>query len=145
MTAASDILTAHRMAELLAEFQERATMCIPDDSRETFFAKGRAKGWSVARIERAWAAYQGQRGREDARLLNEAPPPPKPLAVGDRVRAKEGTWAFSNLPGEIIAIDGIEAWVRLEPGRRDTFALRNLERWSAASGGSYPGPSYCDR
>lgn len=106
-------------------------MCIAPTDRDHFFAKGRAKGWSDHRIERAWAAHESQRGREDARTLLEAPAPkPKPLVVGDRVSAKEGSWRYTGVPGEILAVDGIEAWVRFDHGERHTYALHNLERWN---------------
>lgn len=116
-------------------------MCLAPTDRDVFFAKGRAKGWAPARIERAWAAHEAQRGREDARILNKAPAP-KPLAVGDHVRVAADA-PRSGVTGEILAIDGTEAWVKFAPGHRDTIHVRHLERvfvvqQSAASNQAYP-------
>lgn len=100
-------------------------MCKPSYERQDFFARGQEKGWSEERIGRAWEAHKARRDAEE--LL--AAPPPKPLAVGDKVNTKNSSHA-PVYGGEILSIDGIEAWVRKPNGDRDTFALRSLERAS---------------
>jgi len=50
----------------------------------------------------------------------------KPLAVGDRVRSYRAEFA----EGEILAFDGDQAWVKVNPDRRYTTFTSNLERVS---------------
>lgn len=77
-------------------------MCRPNYERQSFFAKGHAKGWTDDRIERAWSALSHQRAREDARIIL-AEPVPAPLVVGNRV--------FS--PGDMSRDDGATGWLIL--------------------------------
>lgn len=114
-------------------------MCIAPTDRDMFFAKGRAKGWSDDRIKRAWDAHESQRGREDARILNEAPAP-KPLEVGDRVRVASAN--HSGVTGKILAINGVDAWVQFRPGHYDTLYLCQLERAEVRAASNQANPYY---
>jgi hypothetical protein len=49
---------------------------------------------------------------------------PRPLQVGDKVRVTTGT----RERGELIAVDGTEAWVKWPSGCRSTWLLSNLAR-----------------
>lgn len=108
-------------------------MCRPDLNRQVFYSKGAAKGWSEARVERAWNAHMAQSAKEDARALIAAAPPPKPFCVGDRATHAEGLHP-ARIEVEILHIEGKHAWVRPIthpiPEIRKGFVtwLENLER-----------------
>jgi hypothetical protein len=54
---------------------------------------------------------------------------PKALAVGDRVRLS-GTNIYNGRLGEIAALEGEDAWVRLDDASHVTVGLPELERLS---------------
>lgn len=50
------------------------------------------------------------------------PPPSTEIKVGDKVHTRA-----SNLPGEVLGIDGNAAWVKMGEGERYTYALDSLK------------------
>lgn len=104
-------------------------MCRPNVDYMLFVSKGRAKGWSDGRIERAWAAYQNQMAREDARVLNAAPPPPPPIVAGDTVRWRGGASFFQ--AARVLATHVTWAWIEDANDRGVVVPLSELERATA--------------
>jgi hypothetical protein len=104
-------------------------MCRPNYERSSFFEKGAAKGWSVDRVQKAWDALGHQRAREDARAIMAAPPPPKALAVGDRVKLRRPASYQAKEAATILHVEPDGFLIKWPDGSK---GFHELEKWERA-------------